>query len=222
MTKRRIKKYKRFERFWHWSQAALIFFLALTGFEVHDSIHIFGYEKAVEFHRIASYMFLVLIVFAIFWHLTTEEWRQYIPTFTNIKEQVRYYMVGIFKKEPHPTQKEKWQKLNPLQIITYLGFKILIIPVMVGSGLLYMFHKTINVNNVVVISDFNLETIAVWHTFGAYILIAFIIVHAYMTTTGESPTSNLKAMLTGYEEVSEHESRSEKPTSDNLKAEGEK
>jgi thiosulfate reductase cytochrome b subunit len=220
MAKERVKKYKRFERFWHWFQAALIFFLALTGFEVHDSIHIFGYEKAVEFHRIASYMFLVLIVFAIFWHLTTEEWRQYIPTFTNIKEQIRYYMVGIFKNEPHPTQKDKWQKLNPLQILTYLGFKILIIPVMVGSGLLYMFHKTINVNNVVVISDFNLETIAVWHTFGAYILIAFIIVHAYMTTTGDSPTSNLKAMLTGYEDHHGDEQKEDKKPIDKTKTEG--
>jgi thiosulfate reductase cytochrome b subunit len=94
---------------------------------------------------------------------------------------------------------------------------------MVGSGLLYMFHKTINVNNVVVISDFNLETIAVWHTFGAYILIAFIIVHAYMTTTGESPTSNLKAMLTGYEEVSDHdEPRNEKTPTEKTNEEGEK
>ncbi len=197
----KIKKYKRFERFWHWSQAALIFFLALTGFEVHDSIHVFGFEKAVLFHRVASYAFLVLIVFAIFWHFTTEEWKQYIPTFKNIRAQVYYYTVGIFKGKPHPTQKDKWQKLNPLQILTYLGFKILIVPVMVGSGLLYMFHKTINVNNVVVVSDFELEAIATWHTFGAYVLIAFIIVHVYMTTTGERPTSNIKAMLTGYEEV---------------------
>jgi thiosulfate reductase cytochrome b subunit len=201
----KIQKYKRFERFWHWSQAALIFFLAITGFEVHDSLHIFGYEKAVEFHRIASYAFLVLIVFAIFWHFTTEEWKQYIPTFKNIKEQVHYYTVGIFKKEPHPTQKDKWKKLNPLQIFTYLGFKVLIVPIMVGSGLLYMFHKTINVNDVVIISDWELGTIATWHTFGAYVLIAFIIVHVYMTTTGERPTSNIKAMLTGYEDESDEQ-----------------
>jgi thiosulfate reductase cytochrome b subunit len=201
----RIRKYKRFERFWHWSQAALIFFLAVTGFEVHDSLHIFGYEKAVEFHRLASYAFLVLIVFAIFWHFTTEEWKQYIPTFTNIKDQIHYYTIGIFRKDPHPTQKDKWKKLNPLQIFTYLGFKVLIVPIMVGSGLLYMFHKTINVNDVVIVSNWELGTIATWHTFGAYVLIAFIIVHVYMTTTGERPTSNIKAMLTGFEEVEEED-----------------
>ena len=206
----KVIKYKRFERFWHWMQSALIIFLAVTGFEVHDSIHIFGYEKAVEFHRVASYAFLVLLVFAIFWHFTTDEWRQYIPTFTNMKAQVRYYLIGIFKKEPHPTQKDKWQKLNPLQIMTYLGFKILIVPVMVVSGLLYMFHKTINVNNVVIISDLELGSIAYWHTFGAFVLVAFVIMHVYMTTTGESPTSNIKAMLTGYEEEHENEVKTTK------------
>ena len=208
----KVIKYKRFERFWHWLQSMLITFLAVTGFEVHDSIHLFGYEKAVEFHRVASYAFLVLIVFTIFWHFTTDEWKQYIPTFKNMKAQVYYYMIGIFKKEPHPTQNDKWQKLNPLQIMTYLGFKVLIVPVMVVSGLLYMFHKTINVNNVVIINDIELGSIAYWHTFGAFILVAFVILHVYMTTTGETPTANIKAMLTGFEEEHEPEEMNTKKT----------
>ncbi len=65
--------YKRFERFWHWSQASLILFLAISGFEIHDTIHLFGFEKAVEFHRVASISLIVLIIFAIFWHLAFDE-----------------------------------------------------------------------------------------------------------------------------------------------------
>lgn len=199
----RIKIYKRFERFWHWSQAALIIFLGLTGFEVHNSIHIFGYEKAVMFHRVASYLFLGLIALAIFWHFTTEEWKQYIPTRKNLMAQIRFYALGIFRAEPHPTNKNKQQKLNPLQIITYLGFKILIVPVMVVSGLLFLYHKHLNANNIVIVSDFSLESIAHWHTFGAFLLVAFLVIHVYMTTTGTTPISNIKAMVTGYEEVKE-------------------
>ncbi|NCP83351.1 MAG: cytochrome B [Bacteroidetes bacterium] len=201
MNMKKIKIYKLFERFWHWSQSGLILFLALTGFEVHNSIHIFGFEKAVQFHRVASYLFLILIVFAIFWHFTTEEWRQYVPTFKNLKAQVRYYLIGMFKSEAHPTHKSRWKKLNPLQILTYLGFKVLIVPVMVVSGLLYMFHKTLNINNVVIIQDISLESVALWHTLGAFVLVTFIIIHVYMTTTGETPTANIKAMVTGYEEL---------------------
>lgn len=200
---KKIKKYKRFERFWHWAQSALILFLAITGFEVHDSIHIFGFEKAVMFHRYAAYALLLLIGLAIFWHFTTDEWKNYIPTLKNIRAQIRYYTIGIFRKEPHPTHPGRWHKLNPLQIFTYLGFKILIVPIVVLSGLLYMFHKTMNANDVVIISSIDLSVIANWHTFGAFILVTFIILHVYMTTTGERPTSNIKAMVTGYEEIEE-------------------
>ena len=46
----RIYIFKRFERFWHWSQAALIIFLLITGFEVHGSYALFGFEQAVNLH----------------------------------------------------------------------------------------------------------------------------------------------------------------------------
>lgn len=197
--------YKRFNRFWHWSQAALILFLAITGFEVHDSIHLFGYEKAVYFHRVASYAFLVLIAFAIFWHATTGEWKQYIPNVKMLSAQIKYYISGIFRKEPHPMKKTQLRKLNPLQAFTYLGFKMVLVPMMVISGLLYMYHKTVNANNEIVIRDINLGSIANWHSFGAFLLIAFVIIHVYMTTTGHTYTSNIKAMITGYEELEDEE-----------------
>jgi thiosulfate reductase cytochrome b subunit len=204
---KRIYIYKQFERFWHWTQAALIIFLAVTGFEVHDSIHVFGFEKAVRFHRIASYALLALIAFAVFWHITTGEWRQYIPTTKKLRDQLLYYTMGMFQGAPHPTEKNQLSKLNPLQRIIYLSFKIVLIPLIVISGLLYMFHKTFDENNIVVIKDISLESIAVWHTLGAFLLVAFLLIHVYMTTTGAKPTSNIKAMLTGYEEVEEKQDK---------------
>jgi thiosulfate reductase cytochrome b subunit len=195
--------YKRFERFWHWSQAALIFFLALTGFEVHGSFSLFGYEQAVESHRFAAWMLLVLIAFSIFWHFTTGEWKQYIPTFSKLKAQIRYYTFGIFKGEPHPTRKSLRNKLNPLQALTYLGFKLVMAPLLVITGLVYMFYRSIDANNMVIVSDIPLNIVAFLHTLGAYLILIFAIVHVYMTTTGETPTSNIKAMLTGYEDLEE-------------------
>jgi hypothetical protein len=47
--------FKRFERFWHWSQAALIIFLMLTAFDIHGTYTIFGFEKAVAYHTIAAW-----------------------------------------------------------------------------------------------------------------------------------------------------------------------
>ena len=197
----KIYIYKRFERFWHWVQASLIIFLALTGFEVHGAYKIFGFEKAVEFHRVASWMLIGLIIFAIFWHLTTGEWRQYIPTTKQLKEQMIYYMSGIFKGEHHPTEKTGLSKLNPLQRIVYLGFKLILVPITIISGILYMLYKTFDQNNLIVIEDYPLSSIAFWHTLGAILLMIFLVVHVYMTTTGKTPTSNIKAMITGYEEL---------------------
>ena len=202
--------YRGFERFWHWTQAALIMFLALTGFEVHGSFDIFGFEKAAEFHRVASWMLIGLIIFAIFWHFTTGEWRQYIPTTKMLKDQILYYLLGIFKGEHHPTAKTKLRKLNPLQRLVYLFFKLLLIPTTVISGIFYMLYKTIDENNIVVIEDYPLESIAFWHTLGAILLMVFLVVHVYMTTTGETPTSNINAMVTGYEDLEdEHDDNEE-------------
>jgi thiosulfate reductase cytochrome b subunit len=196
---KKVYIYKRFERFWHWSQAVLILFLALTGFEIHDSIHLLGYEKAVIYHQTAGWMLLGLIGLAIFWHGTTGEWKQYIPSFSKLSAQIRYYTYGMFKGEPHPTHKTARNKLNPLQAVTYLGFKLVMAPLLIVTGLMYMFHRTIDANNMVLISDIPLEVVAWLHTLGAYLILMFIIIHVYMTTTGTTPISNIKAMLTGYE-----------------------
>jgi thiosulfate reductase cytochrome b subunit len=206
---RRVYIYKGFERFWHWSQAALIIFLAVTGFEVHGTFEIFGFEHAARYHRTASYLLIGLIVFAVFWHFVTGEWRQYLPTTKKLKEQILYYAFGMFRGEKHPTRKTELSKLNPLQRLTYLGFKLVLIPVTVVSGILYMLHKSIDQNDIVVVKDIPLGHIAWWHTAGGFLLMVFLVVHVYMTTTGKTPTSNIQAMITGFEELEEDEKDSQ-------------
>jgi thiosulfate reductase cytochrome b subunit len=194
--------YRAFERFWHWTQAALIIFLGVTGFEIHGSIHFFGYDQAVSYHNTASISFLILIVFAIFWHFTTGEWRQYLPTWKNLRAQAEYYVFGIFRNAPHPTRKTVLSKLNPLQKLVYAGLKVLVIPVMVLTGLLYMFYRYPQRYEVLSLNIEGLQVIAILHTIGAFLLVSFFIVHLYLITTGHTVTSNLKAMITGYEELS--------------------
>ncbi|MEL7586589.1 MAG: cytochrome b/b6 domain-containing protein [Prolixibacteraceae bacterium] len=198
---RRVYIYKGFERFWHWTQAGLILFLAVTGFEVHGSLQVFGFEQAARFHRLASWALIILIVFAVFWHFVTGEWKQYLPTRRKLKDQMVYYAFGMFKGDKHPTKKTELSKMNPLQRLVYLGFKLILIPMTVLSGVLYMLHKTIDRNDVVIVEDIPLGTLAFWHTLGAFLLMVFLIVHVYMTTTGRTPVSNISAMVTGYEEL---------------------
>jgi PAS domain S-box-containing protein len=200
--KKKIYIYKIFERIWHWSQVFLIAFLAITGFEIHSSYQFLGFENVVNWHTTAAWAFLILIVFAIFWHITSGEWRQYIPTTKLLKEQFMYYIGGIFENAPHPTNKTVYNKFNPLQRMIYLGLKILVIPVMVGSGFLYLYFHYPQFG----IELDGLESVATLHTLGAYILIAFVIAHVYLTTvTGIKPLSSIKAMITGWEEMDDEE-----------------
>lgn len=199
----KIYIYQVFERFWHWMQVLLIFSLAITGFEIHGTFEILGYRTAVWVHDTASWAFLILVVFAIFWHFTTGEWRQYYPSTKLIKEQVEYYITGIFKGAEHPTNKLVYNKFNPIQRLTYLGLKILVIPVMGISGLSYMYLNYPNQGFQLA----GLDIVAYLHTAGAFFLIVFVIVHVYLTTTGHKPLSAIIAMITGWEEVDEKGAR---------------
>ena len=58
----KIMIFKRFERFWHWSQALLIFSLLLTGFEIHGSYQLFGFADATQLHTIAAFAMMVFII----------------------------------------------------------------------------------------------------------------------------------------------------------------
>jgi thiosulfate reductase cytochrome b subunit len=189
--------YARFERLWHWGQAALVLLLIVTGFEIHGTIHLIGYQAAVHWHNIFVWSLVGLTVFAVFWHFTTGAWMQYLPTRRYLREMIRYYLVGIFENESHPTKKSELSKLNPLQRLTYLGLKILVFPVQLASGFVYYFHNELEAAGVHV----PLGPVAAVHTAGAFCLIVFVVGHVYLTTTGHTVSSNLKAMITGWEEI---------------------
>lgn len=194
----RIYIFKRFERFWHWSQAALIMFMMLTGFEVHGVYTWFGFEQAVDYHTTAAWALIILWVFAIFWHFTTGEWKQYVPTMEKVQAMMRYYLTGIFTHAPHPFRQTTLHKHNPLQRLAYLFVKLMINPLIWASGLLYLFYADWAEWG---LGWLNLEWVAVAHVIGAFMMLIFFIVHIYLATAGHTPTAHIKAMITGWEEV---------------------
>ena len=46
----------------------------------------------------------------------------------------------------------------------------------------------------------SLPTLSALHLLSAFLILVFLIVHVYMTTTGDTPLSHIKTMITGYEE----------------------
>ena len=194
----RIYIFKPFERFWHWSQAALILTLLTTGFEIHGSYSLLGFETAVDTHRTAAWLLIGLWVFAIFWHVTTGEWRQYIPTTDKVQAMVRYYLTGIFTDAPHPFRQTRLRKHNPLQRLAYLFILVLVNPLIWITGWLYLFYADWPALG---LERLPLAWVATLHLAGAFVMLAFVIAHVYLITTGHRVTSHLKAMITGWEEV---------------------
>jgi len=201
-TKKKIYLYTRFERFWHWVQSLLIFMLLLTGFEVHGVFSLFGFQKAVEYHNFLGLTWVILFIFIVFWVVTTGEWRQYIPTTKKLFEVIGYYSSGIFKGLPHPVKKSAKAKHNPLQRLTYLGLTAILLNLQMGTGLLYYLYNDWAIWN---LTFLDLRLLALIHLACAFAILAFIIVHVYMTTTGHTLTSHIAAMFSGWEEVEEGE-----------------
>ncbi|MBT5521756.1 MAG: cytochrome B [Rhodospirillales bacterium] len=203
---KRIYIFKRFERFWHWSQAALIITMGASGFEVHGTYEWLGYETAQEVHTIAAWMLIWLWMFAIFWHITTGEWRQYIPTTDKLFAMMRYYMSGIFTNAPHPFKPTQLSKHNPLQRLAYLFVQVIINPTIWISGLLYLYYAQWDAWG---LSWLSLADVAFVHLVAAFMMVMFLIAHIYLASTGHTPTAHIKAMITGYDEEPENDDEEE-------------
>ena len=196
----RIYVFKVFERFWHWSQAGLIIFLLTTGFEIHGSYKLFGFETAVNTHTVAAWTLVGLWVFAIFWHFTTGEWKQYVPTLEKVDAMIKYYLTGIFTHAPHPFRVTQLSKHNPLQRLAYLGVKLLINPLIWITGVLLLFYADWPAWG---IGHWPLGNVALLHTIGALMMLLFLIAHIYLGSTGHTWSAHYKAMITGWEDLEE-------------------
>lgn len=198
MSDKKITKvylYTRFERLWHWCQALMIIFLMITGFEVHGLYTLMGFGTAVDLHNFIGLFWLGSFAFFAFWLIITGEWKQYIPTTRKLFDVALYYAWGIFHGQDHPVQKTPGAKHNPLQRLTYLGISAMILPVQMLTGVLYYMYNSLG--------GVSLVPIAFIHTLVAFLLVNFLIIHLYMTTTGHSLFSHIKGMITGWEEIYE-------------------
>ena len=203
-TYKKVYLYTRFERFWHWTQTALIVLLALTGFEIHGSFTLFGFHTAHDIHIYCGWAWIILYAFIIFWLATTNEWKQYIPTTKKVLVVVKYYLIDIFRGAPHPVPKTERAKHNPLQRLTYVSIAAAILPIQMVTGFIVAEYNSWVAWGW---TELALGTVAFIHMAGAFAILSFIVVHVYMTTTGHTVLAHIKAMITGWDDVIEPESQ---------------
>ena len=110
-------------------------------------------------------------------------------------------MRGIFRSEPHPFEKTHDKKLNPLQQITYIAILNVLLPLQGITGLLIWGTQRWPE---IAATLGGLPFMAPFHTLIAWLFGAFIVLHVYLTTTGPTPISSIKAMMDGWDDVEVH------------------
>ena len=198
MTMHRIMIYTRFERLWHWLQAAAILTLLVTGLRIHGVHGFIDFGVAAKVHALAALGLLILWAFATFWLFTTGNWKHYMPTRQGLWRIVRFYSYGIFKGEQHPYRRAYWRKHNPLQAAAYLVLKVVIFPMVWISGLFYLY--VLAGGDWAGLVNFP-PAVAFVHTLAAFALILFLMIHLYMLTIGEGFLAHIKSMITGFDHV---------------------
>lgn len=198
MTERLVRIYPRFERFWHWSQAVLIFLLFATGLRIMGLYTALPFGLAFMLHIGAAVLLMLLWVFAIFWHLTTGTWRHYVPTTNGLVKVVHFYIYGIFRGEAHPYRKAYWRKHNPLQALTYLALKVVLFPAIWITGLVYLSYNLWG-------ADAGraawLPVVANLHVLVGFAIASFVVAHVYLLSVGGSFRGHVTPMLTGFDKV---------------------
>ena len=192
----------RYERLWHWTMALAGIALMATGVVVHNA----GWAGpqvltlSVDVHNVAAGVLLVNAGLSLFYHLTTRAIRQFIPRphglLQRALEHIDYQSRGIFLGDPHPHH--PGHKLNPLQQVTYLSLLGFLFPLQIVTGLLIWavghwprFAAAIG----------GLQVVAPVHNLGAWLFLAFFVLHTYLVTTGPTLGEHLRSMVTGFRSV---------------------
>jgi thiosulfate reductase cytochrome b subunit len=195
-------------RFWHWFNAILFCCLIATGLSMHYSsadFTLIRFDLAVIIHNYCGIALSASYLIFVTSNLITGNGKQYMPQKKMLKNsmiQAKYYLSGIFKKQPHPFSINKEKKFNPLQRITYLNVMYLLLPffIITGWGLLYpefIWNDIANVRGLIIFD---------WlHIVFGFILSIFMIGHIYMATISKKPLSNFKAMVNGWHITDEEE-----------------
>jgi thiosulfate reductase cytochrome b subunit len=209
----RVYMYDAYERLWHWLQAAAILLLLLTGLIIHKP-HFFGilsFPYVVRVHNVLGFILLINAALALFYNLASGEIRQYLPELRGFvgrsMAQALYYSRGIFAGQPHPLEKSRERKLNPLQQITYLVILNVLLPAQVVTGvLIWGLQRWPDI----AASLGGFPALALVHTLVAWAFAAFIVMHVYLTTAaGHTPGAAIKSMIEGWDVVERHSATTE-------------
>ena len=98
----------------------------------------------------------------------------------------------------HPEEAERISRMNPLQQVTYLALLNVLLPLQIVTGILIWGAERWPAYSAAL---GGLAVVTPLHNLGSWLFMSFTLGHMYLTTTGHTLTSNLAAMVGGWDEV---------------------
>ena len=195
-------------RIWHWLNALLMILLMVSGASLHftdPSLPLMPFEMARTVHNVSGITLSVLYIMYLLWNAHTGNWRQYVPDLgklvDNINRQNAFVARGIFKGEPPPVVPTPEQKYNALQQITYLLVMYVAMPLLVITGIAFLFPELAPET---LFGFYGLVTVAVSHYVVGFLLVMFMLGHIYMGTMGVTASAGFKMMINGWHDHPPH------------------
>jgi thiosulfate reductase cytochrome b subunit len=191
-------------RLWHWSNALLIITLAVTGASLHfadPSLPLVPFGLAARIHDVAGLTLVGLYGFFVLANIVTGNWWQYVPKPGGFLHkcwlQTRYYVWGIFRGEAPPYPPTEANNFNALQQIIYWGVMYFLMPLLLITGLLFLWpdfapKQAFGVDGLV--------PVAVLHYLVGLLIIAFMVAHIYLGSCGHKVKTHYMMMITGWHE----------------------
>ena len=188
-------------RLWHWANAILFLLLIASGVSMHFAgpDWLIPFATARVIHNTTGILLTIGWIGFIVANARTSNGHHYRLQFrgliTRLVAQTRYYLVGIFRREPHPFHVSETMKFNVLQQLTYLSVMYALMPLLIISGWAFLYSVYLPETAFGIGS---IWIIAMTHVVVSYLLALFLLVHLYIITTGETVFANLRAMITGW------------------------
>lgn len=191
-------------RVWHIVNALLILTLTITGVSLHfadPGRMLVEFSLAAQIHDIAGVLLVAAYAFFVLANIVTGNWSQYVPAppnvFARCLKQAMYYAGGIFRGEAHPHKTTAEARYNPLAALTYWAVMYLLLPVVLLTGLVFMFPQFAPDR---VFGMDGLLPVAMLHYLSGAAVVMFMITHIYLGTMGRRLSSLYRMMITGWHE----------------------
>ncbi|MBW6491998.1 MAG: cytochrome b/b6 domain-containing protein [Lentimicrobium sp.] len=184
--------------------AILMLSLILTGISMQYSnpdYPLIRFDIAVSIHNISGVLLTLSYIYFFVIILFTSIGRYYVMGqgfFKSFLIQARYYILGIFRGEPHPFPVNEQRKFNPIQQISYNIVQHAITPITLITGWAMLYPETIVLN---VFGYSGIMLTSLLHVIAGFSISVFLLIHLYFITVGHTVASNLKSMITGYHEI---------------------